>query len=134
MILFLALILGSLAGGPSDETWTPAQLEARMPSLADRGVGPLQPIEGETAWQAALEGGGFVRIWLRPDAEQARTLFAFQAQSAVTVPAPPLADAAFQEAAGDGKSLILARAGNAVVLVRDPRGQARELATVLLGL
>jgi hypothetical protein len=121
--LFLAVRLAG-ADPTTASAWAGIPL-ARLPEL---GLGvPYLGLE-TSGWQAALQPGGFVRVWILPDEAAATASFAFQRGAATSRLLPDLAGLTGAEGAGDGAGILLVRDRNVVILVRDPADHALEVA------
>ncbi len=111
--------------------WAGIPLE-QLPAL---GLGEPQLDAHRSAWRARLPEGGFVRLLWFPDDRQARLGFSFEKLSASTRSLPPLdwthSPDRDVEAVGDTAGMIVLRDGNLVLVVRDHRERAGELAQAL---
>jgi hypothetical protein len=110
------LLFTSTAFGGDPQNWAGVRLD----DPAALGLSKVVLMVGDDAWQGALDDrAGFVRVWVSPDVDSARALFAFQRQYSSTLALPDLAHPGFDEAAGDGTNIAIARIGNVVILARD---------------
>jgi len=118
------LFAAGVAGADPSQPWAGVPL-ARLPDL---GLGvPSLAIEA-SGWQAPLQGGGFVRVWILPDEPAATAEFAFQRTASATRILPDFTGLPGADAAGDGAGILLLRDRNVLVLVRDPADRALEVA------
>ena len=129
--LLLALLLARPGLAEPPAVWAGVPLTA-LPAL---GLGAPDLDTWASGWRATLPEDGFVRLMQRESVEEARALFSHQIRTAATITPPPLAWAAPAdqdvEAAGDGVGFLVLRDRNVVLVVRDPRGQAAQVARAL---
>lgn len=129
------LLLALLSFGPvrADPTahWAGVPL-AELPAL---GLGVPELDTFASGWRATLPEDGFVRLMQSASIEDARAVFAAQARNASTMALPPLAwpvpPGRDVQAVGDTAGFIVLRDGNVVLMVRDRRGQAGQVARAL---
>jgi hypothetical protein len=96
----------------------------RLPTL---GLGAPVFIDGADQWKASVEGG-FVTMMIESTPAEGQGRFRFQ-RATVGAALPALSLAGANEAAGDD-GLVLARAGNIVVLVRGESAVERASAVL----
>ena len=114
-----------------DAPWAGIPLTA----LPDLGLGEPRLDAHRSSWRASLPEGGFVRLVYFPDVKQAKLGYSFEKLSASTRSLQPTDWNPNPEhdvdAVGDAVGMLVLRDGNVVLVVRDHRDRAGELAEAL---
>jgi len=116
MMTFLLFTLAALAEQP---LWTAVDLEPV--------AGVVSVAEGPNGTRASLSTGGIIRVHIAESVAAARDAFEGEHRTAATSWSPASTALPGDQAAGDGRQLLLIRDRNAVVFIRDLQGDALAL-------
>ena len=116
----MLVVLMTLTARGAPPLWSDVDLEAVL--------GVVSVSEGVNGTRGALASGGLVRVHIADTVEAAETVFDGERRTAATTWSTSSESPPGDEAAGDGNQLLLIRDRNAVVFVRDLKGQATDVA------